>query len=1042
MNRFNTVFQFILLFLLISFLTPLQAQQISISRIDEMPDLPQPYLMRDWNRVAQLYDSTVFNQNWQGEYLPVVFFRDQSVNYPGLPSFGLHTTIGTVNPNSGEAINVIPAVVGASLSGIDKSNQFGHNWAAMCRDYFNKREAENIYLNHPSSSSGNDWWYETMPNVFYLQLRWLYPEIDVFDEQLEIMASQWMQAVSGMDGSATPWSIPYMNYRAWNMSTMSPLDAGVPEPEAAGAIAWILFQTYKSTGKEEYRVAAELSLDYLNSLETNPSYELQLPYGVYTAARLNAEKGSNYDIEKLINWVFDRGPLRGWGTISGKWGDYDCHGLVGEANDQGNDYAFMMNGYQQAAALLPMLRYDERFATALAKWTLNLANASRLFYPEFMPENSQDNFEWAQQYDPNSVIAYEALKEQKNGKSPYATGDGVDGGWSQTNLMLYGSSHVGYFGSLIEKTNVEGILQLDLLKTDFYHDEAYPTYLYYNPFETAQTVILNIPAGNYSIYEVISNEFIAQNLTESVELQIPAKTAIMTVIVPADAVITQQRRKTMANNIVIDYTNGVQVSNYPPRIRALMANDSVVEINQNTSVYSTSEDKESENLTYFWWIDGEVVDAASSLDFSGSEEKTYHISCKVLDAEGLSDSASVSVKVVEKVAVAPVIETLKALPRKAKPGENIELLAIAEDGNDDALSYEWTDFDGNEIGLESNILHQVSDMVANYWYFCKVTDTDGLFDRDSIQIMVRNQDATPTGDLIAQYLLEGNANDQSENQLNGTVAGGINWIPIGNNPATQTACFNGSTANIELPASSLFGFSEAMSISLRFKINSVGPNEQFLVSHGSWQNRYKISLSDNKIRFTLNTADGIVDLDSETQPEIEKWYNLAVVYDGTDMEIWLDGTLDAFTSHSGAISSTVYKPVLGQQLPGTPAYNFNGCLDNVSFYDYALGREQVFSAQYVGIENINSIEKIQISTFPNPLSGTNLYFKIPAVLLQPVSVTISNAKGQLIYSDVAVIQTDNLIKVNLKSPLPAGIYFCQINNATQTATSKFISIPN
>ncbi|MCK9451792.1 MAG: T9SS type A sorting domain-containing protein [Bacteroidales bacterium] len=1032
---------YVSLFLLIAiFVIPLKAQQISISRINEMPDMPQPFLMRNWKKVAQLYDSTVFNQDWQGEYLPVVFFRDQSVNYPGQPSFGLHTTIGTVNPNSGEAINVIPAVVGASLAGIDKSNQFGHNWAAMCQDYFNKREAENIYLNHPSSSSGNDWWYETMPNIFYLQLRWLYPEIAVFDEQLETMASQWMRAVSGMEASATPWTVPYMNYRAWNMSTMSPLDAGVPEPEAAGAIAWILYQTYKSTGKEEYRIAAELSLDYLNSLETNPSYELQLPYGVYTAARLNAEKGSNYNIEKMINWVFDRGPLRGWGTIAGKWGDYDCHGLVGEANDQGNDYAFMMNGYQQAAALLPMLRYDDRFATAISKWTLNLANASRLFYPEFMPENSQDNFDWAQQNDPNSVIAYEALKEKKNGQSPYATGDGVDGGWSQTNLMLYGSSHVGYLGSLIEKTNVEGILQLDLLKTDFYHDTAYPTYLYYNPYETAKSVILELPQGNYSVYDMISNGLIAQNQSGSAELLLPAKAAIMPVIIPADAVLTQQKQRTLANMIVIDYNNGVPVSNFPPRIRALMATDSVIEINQTNRVYCTAEDIESENLTYFWWIDGQGVDAATHYDFSGNTEKTYLISCKVTDGEGLSDSTSISVKVVDKVAVAPEIKLLKAHPRKAKPGESAELTVLAEDANNDELSYEWTDLLGNEIGLESSVLYQVSENSGDYWLYCKVTDTDGLFDRDSLQIMVRAQEIVPSGDIIAQYLLEGNADDQSVNQLDGTPNGGVSWVIFENDPNTQTACLNGSTANIVLPASPLFDFTEAISISLRFKIEAAGANEQFLVSHGSWQNRYKISLSDNRIRFTLNTTDGIVDLDSETKPEIGTWYNLAVIYDGADMEIWLNGALDAFTNHSGAISSTVYQPVLGQQFPRTPAYNFNGCLDNVSFYNYALDRDQIFEAQYVGIESYTVSNKPQISLFPNPLSGKVLYLKISNFTAQPISLSISDAKAQLIYTETIDLQANSMARIDLKKPLPAGIYFCTISSSKETAISKFISI--
>ena len=36
-------------------------------------------------------------------------------------------------------------------------------------------------------------------------------------------------------------------------------------------------------------------------------YELQLPYGVYIAARMNAELGTDYDIEKMLNWCFDPG---------------------------------------------------------------------------------------------------------------------------------------------------------------------------------------------------------------------------------------------------------------------------------------------------------------------------------------------------------------------------------------------------------------------------------------------------------------------------------------------------------------------------------------------------------------------------------------------------------------------------------------------------------------------------------------------------------------------------------------------------------------
>ena len=69
----------------------IQAQQIAVPRIDLMPDLPQPYLMRDWKQVARGYDSLVFNENMTGQYLPVIFFRESNVNYPNHASFGLES---------------------------------------------------------------------------------------------------------------------------------------------------------------------------------------------------------------------------------------------------------------------------------------------------------------------------------------------------------------------------------------------------------------------------------------------------------------------------------------------------------------------------------------------------------------------------------------------------------------------------------------------------------------------------------------------------------------------------------------------------------------------------------------------------------------------------------------------------------------------------------------------------------------------------------------------------------------------------------------
>jgi hypothetical protein len=111
------------------------AQQIAVSRIEMMPNLLAPYEMRNWKQVAQGYDSLVFNFDLIGQYLLLIWWRTNTVNYPNHLSFGLHTVVGTTVPNSAEAINLLPAVVGASLVGIDKSNQNGQNWVLMCEEF-------------------------------------------------------------------------------------------------------------------------------------------------------------------------------------------------------------------------------------------------------------------------------------------------------------------------------------------------------------------------------------------------------------------------------------------------------------------------------------------------------------------------------------------------------------------------------------------------------------------------------------------------------------------------------------------------------------------------------------------------------------------------------------------------------------------------------------------------------------------------------------------------------------------------------------------
>lgn len=614
-----------------------------------MPNLPEPYVMRDWKNVALGYDSLVFDFSRTGQYLPLIHWKNNTINYTNHNTFTLHTVVGSSNNSSAEAINVLPAVIGASLVGIDKSNQNGYNWVLACQEFFNRRAAENVYLNNYVGRSGSDWWYDTMPNVFFYQLYDLYPNTGDFEYQFTKVADRWLEAVRHMGGSATPWKKPSMNYRAWSLPTMTPLTSGVKQPEAAGALGWLLYNAYTVTGDDKYRIGAEWCLEFLSQFSSNPAYELQLPYGVYIAARMNAELGTNYNIEKMLNWCFDaNNNVREWGATIGKWGDYDCAGLIGEAKYDG--YGFAMNGFEQVGALVPMVRYDDRFARAIGKWVMNCANSSRLYYSQYLPDDHQDNESWSQQYDPQSCIAYEAMREfaLNTGTSPYATGDFMRNNWGPTNLTLYGSSHVGIFGGIIDTTNVERILKLDVLKTDYFQNASYPTYLYFNPYADEKSVEITLEK-NVNLYDAVNNEFIAQYASGRVSFNIAAEKARLIVLVPAGGQVEYGLNKTLVDGIVIDYNSGQDVSNYPPRIKAIAADDPAPTTSSQISVYCTAEDRDSDTIKYDWYINNDRVGITGPRIVWNTPEQPgdYVIRCFADDQITGSDSAQIIIQLVE-----------------------------------------------------------------------------------------------------------------------------------------------------------------------------------------------------------------------------------------------------------------------------------------------------------------------------------------------------------------------------------------------------------
>ncbi len=668
--------------------------------------------------------------------------------------------------------------------------------------------------------------------------------------------------------------------------------------------------------------------------------------------------------------------MRGWGTIVGNWNGIDVSGLVGEANDAGNDYAFQLNGLQQAGALVPLVRYDKRFARAIGKWILNVSNATRLMFPGFLPDQLQDASAWSDVYDPQGVIGYEALREIWMGSSPLATGDALRSGWAATNLSLYSTSSIGYLGSLLEKTNENKILKIDLLKTDFFNDEAYPSYIFYNPFNVDKTVTIDIGPDGKDIYDVISETFIAQSVTGETQIDIPADEAMSIVLTPPDGSVSYENNKMLIDGVVVDFMQTIMPYNYPPRVQALAVENTTVEKNSTVPIYGKGIDQETKDLIYTFFLPDDTISGLEKTIIwtAPDEEGNFEIKLVVEDEDQQTDTAFLTLTVVEEINIIPEIIDLTASNRYALFGEVIRLHVNVTDANGDSIVYTWTSDFGTLIGSGSSVEWTAPDIEGIYIIRLMVADGRGGTAVRTIQILVLDASLQQSGEIIAWYPFTGNASDISGNNLHGQVFGAkLTTDSLGN--VNQAYFFDGINDHIRVPNEPVLNFTNGITLSLFVLPQLIGDKERFIISHGSYQNRWKLSITpDRKVRWTLKNESGQVrDLDSETILEEGKNYHIGAAFDGSFMMLYINGRLESFTSFTGGINESPVELEIGQYLPDDPSYSFRGVLDEIKIFDYALWPDSVtaesgFDITSVNDGNVTGVDGVRV--YPNPASNS------------------------------------------------------------------------
>jgi hypothetical protein len=366
------------------------------------------------------------------------------------------------------------------------------------------------------------------------------------------------------------------------------------------------------------------------------------------------------------------------------------------------------------------------------------------------------------------------------------------------------------------------------------------------------------------------------------------------------------------------------------------------------------------------------------------------------------------------------------------------------DPNNDNITFSWSANDGQIIGSDD-----IGDWLAPanagiYTVQLMVSDGRGGSASASIQLLVQDPSLQVEGNIIAWYPFEGNAFDISGHQLNGTVFGAkLTADSLGNPSAAYF--FDGINDHIRVANEAILNFNKGITVSLFASPEVIGDKERFMISHGSWQNRWKLSLTpERKVRWTLKAVNGLVrDMDSETILVENKDYHIAGSYDGRYMLLYINGRLESFTAFSGDINPSPVELEIGQASPDEQMYNFRGDMDDVRIYDFALLPDSIAAQSghvITGISGPSTSSPLEWKVYPNPASNkihVELGTEERNTITSDFNLVITDSKGAEEWK--GTLGESRLKAIDITSLKP-GVHFIYLEKAGIIWIKEFITI--
>ena len=527
--------------------------QMDITYMKSWPRLPSPFGTRDWADTAKKVTLLALDERAALPFFPATRYLTLEQPSPGgfTGEYFLTRSYLSDGAGEGEAVAQLAAVLTLSLLDSPDARDFnGRDYVRMAQAYFSRTPDGRGFVSNNlfGEDCADSYWYTLYPTVLYFHLASLYPEDIMFDKHLRAIADTWLDALS---------YIGTWDTQGVSLKDRVSVQGSHAEPEGALGAAYVLLMAHEKYGDAAYLEAARRLMTDMAAYPGNPYYEILGSYAPYIAARMNAQYSAGLPLGRMMDWVFTDGAFASrtdWGMMNARWGEYDAYGLSGSLSDFSRGYAFAMNTYVTAGALAPVARYAPEYSRAIGRYLLAAAVNSQMFLADGLPADMQDDGDYTEQTGETSLV-YEGLRHRSQ-SVPFATGDIKANSPSGTNFSFYSSGPIGMLYAMLRNTDVPEILCVDLLKTDFWHGPAYPTYLMYNPLDEKRQVSFDAGTAPVDVFDAVTGEYTHRKVTGMISLKIPGDTAVQAVLIPAGLPITIEGNRITAGGVPITYRSG------------------------------------------------------------------------------------------------------------------------------------------------------------------------------------------------------------------------------------------------------------------------------------------------------------------------------------------------------------------------------------------------------------------------------------------------------------------------------------------------------